>query len=99
MPIRRAVMHLIDKRPDGSPAALHMASASLPESGAIKNLVNDVNGGYNAKTGMAWGFFHGESGANPLSGWLARVVSGAVHRLHPHGGWPGAPSSTRTAPL
>ncbi|GLO14757.1 nucleoid-associated protein [Pseudomonas putida] len=76
MPIRHAVMHLIDKKPDGSPAALHMASASLPESGAIENLVNDVNDGYNAKTGKAWGFFHSESGAYPLSGWLAKVVSG-----------------------
>ncbi len=43
MPIRHAVMHFIDKKPDGSPAALHMASASLPESGAIENLMNDVN--------------------------------------------------------
>jgi len=69
-------MHFIDKKPDGSPAALHMASASLPVSGAIENLVHDVNDGYNAKTGKAWGFFHGESGAYPLSGWLAKVVSG-----------------------
>ncbi|KEY88731.1 nucleoid-associated protein YejK [Pseudomonas capeferrum] len=76
MPIRHAVMHFIDKKPDGSPAALHMASASLPESAAIENLVNDVNDGYNAKTGKAWGFFHSESGAYPLSGWLAKVVSG-----------------------
>ncbi|TFW40129.1 nucleoid-associated protein YejK [Pseudomonas putida] len=76
MPIRHAVMHFIDKKPDGSPAILHMASASLPESGAIENLVHDVNDGYNAKTGKAWGFFHGESGAFPLSGWLAKVVSG-----------------------
>ncbi|HEN8732252.1 nucleoid-associated protein YejK [Pseudomonas sp. A2] len=76
MPIRHAVMHFIDKKPDGSPAALHMATASLPVSGAIENLVHDVNDGYNAKTGKAWGFFHGESGAYPLSGWLAKVVSG-----------------------
>lgn len=75
MPIRHAVMHFIDKKPDGSPAVLHMASACLPESGAIENLVNDVNDGYNAKTGKAWGFFHSESGAYPLSGWLAKVVS------------------------
>ena len=76
MPIRHAVMHFIDKKPDGSPTALHMASASLPESGAIENLVQDVNDGYNAKTGKAWGFFHGESGAFPFSGWLAKVVTG-----------------------
>lgn len=81
MPIRHAVMHFIDKKPDGSPAALHMASTSLPESGAIENLVHDVNDGYNAKTGKAWGFFHGESGAYPLSGWLAKVVSGDMQFL------------------
>lgn len=82
MPIRHAVMHFIDKKPDGSPAALHMASASLPESGAIENLVNDVNDGYNAKTGKAWGFFHSESGAYPLSGWLAKVVSGDLQFIN-----------------
>lgn len=76
MPIRQAVMHFIDKKPDGSPATLHMASASLPESGAVDNLLRDVNDGYNAKTGKAWGFFHGESGAFPLSGWLTKMVSG-----------------------
>ncbi|WP_414157435.1 nucleoid-associated protein YejK [Pseudomonas sp. BNK-15] len=76
MPIRNAVMHYIDKKPDGSPAALHMASSSLPENGAIEDLVNDVNDGYNAKTGKAWGFFHGESGAYPFSGWLSKFVSG-----------------------
>ncbi|WP_225785888.1 nucleoid-associated protein YejK [Pseudomonas sp. Marseille-P9655] len=76
MPIRHAVMHFIDKKPDGSPAVLHMANASLPASGAIENLVHDVNDGYNAKTGKAWGYFHGESGAFPLSGWLTKVVSG-----------------------
>lgn len=81
MPIRHAVMHFIDKKPDGSPAALHMASTSLPESGAIENLVNDVNDGYNAKTGKAWGFFHSESGAYPLSWWLAKVVSGDMQFL------------------
>lgn len=81
MPILHAVMHFIDKKPDGSPAALHMASTSLPESGAIENLVHDVNDGYNAKTGKAWGFFHGESGAYPLSGWLAKVVSGDMQFL------------------
>lgn len=76
MPIRHAVMHFIDKKPDGSPTALHMAGSSLPDSGAIENLVQDVNNGYNAKTDKAWGFFHGESGAYPFSGWLSKFVSG-----------------------
>ena len=74
-------MHFIDKKPDDSPAVLHMASASLPESGAIENLVHDGNDSYNAKTGKAWGFFHGESGAYPLSGRLTKVVSGDMQFL------------------
>jgi len=76
MPIRHAVMHFIDKKPDGSPAVLHRAGTGLPESAAIENLVHDVNDGYNAKTGKAWGFFHPESGAYPLSGWLAKLTGG-----------------------
>ncbi|MDZ5601702.1 nucleoid-associated protein YejK [Pseudomonas sp. RP23018S] len=78
MPIRHAVMHFIDKKPDGSPAALHLANHSLPTSEAIDGLLFDLNGTYNAKTGKAWGFFHGESGAYPLSGWLSKFVSGKM---------------------
>ncbi|MFG0818697.1 nucleoid-associated protein YejK [Pseudomonas sp. GLN_3] len=74
MPIRHAVMHFIDKKPDGSPAALHLASSELPGSAAIENLLFDVNGTYNAKTGKGWGFFHPASGAYPLSGWLGKVM-------------------------
>lgn len=74
MPIRHAVMHFIDKKPDGSPAALHLASSELPGSAAIENLLFDVNGNYNAKTGKGWGFFHPASGAYPLSGWLGKVI-------------------------
>lgn len=76
MPTRHAVIHLIDKKPDGSPAALHLAAASLPESKAIDDLLFDLNCSYNAKAGKAWGFFHAESGAYPFSGWLAKFVSG-----------------------
>lgn len=72
MPIRHAVIHQIDKKPDGSPAALHLASQPLPESQAIEDLVFDVNVTYNAKTGKAWGYFQPESGAWPLSGWLTK---------------------------
>ena len=43
MPIRHAVMHFIDKKPDGSPAVLHLASDSLPDSGAVESLLHDVN--------------------------------------------------------
>ena len=70
MPVRNAVIHLIDKTPDGSPAVLHLASRALPEATAIENLLLDVNDTYNAKTGKGWGFFQPASGAFPLSGWL-----------------------------
>lgn len=74
MPIRHAVMHFIDKKPDGSPAVLHLASSELPDSGPIDNLLFEVNGTYNAKTGKGWGFFHPMSGAYPFSGWLAKTM-------------------------
>lgn len=74
MPIRHAVMHFIDKKPDGSPAVLHLASSELPNSIAIDNLLFEVNGTYNAKTGKCWGFFHPVSGAYPFSGWLAKAM-------------------------
>lgn len=76
MPIRNAVMHFIDKKPDGSPACLHLASSTLPDSAAIENLVQDVNDGYNAKTGKGWGYFQPASGAFPFSGWLAEWFAG-----------------------
>lgn len=81
MPIRHAVIHQIDKKPDGSPAALHLAGATLPESAAIDNLLYDVSDTYNAKQGKAWGFFHGESGAYPLSGWLSKYLAGSTNFL------------------
>ncbi|UVN46212.1 nucleoid-associated protein YejK [Pseudomonas mosselii] len=75
MPIRHAVMHFIDKKPDGSPAVLHLAGNTIPESRAIESLLHDVNDTYNAKTGKGWGFFHPESGAYPFSGWLAKTIT------------------------
>ncbi|MBC3411316.1 nucleoid-associated protein YejK [Pseudomonas sp. SWRI51] len=76
MPIRHAVMHFIDKKPDGSPAVLHKANATLAPTEAIDNLLLDLNDAYNAKQGKAWGFFHDESGAYPFSGWLRSFVDG-----------------------
>lgn len=76
MPIRHSVIHNIDKKPDGSPAILHLSAEPLPESTAMDNLLFDLNDSYNAKQGKAWGFFHGESGAYPLSGWLGKFVKG-----------------------
>lgn len=70
MPVRNAVIHQIDKKPDGSPAVLHLASQALPECPAVENLISDVNDTYNAKSGKGWGYFQPSSGAYPLSDWL-----------------------------
>ena len=74
MPIRHCIVHLIDKKPDGSPAVLHARDSELAESTAIENLLADLNDSYNAKQGKAWGFFHAESGAHPFSGWLKEYL-------------------------
>ena len=76
MPIHHSIIHQIDKKPDGSPAVLHVSSAELVESQATENLLNDFNEAYNAKAGKGWGFFHAQSGAFPLSGWLQVFVDG-----------------------
>ena len=77
MPIRHCIIHLIDKKPDGSPAVLHVSDTELAESQATESLLSDFNESYNAKQGKAWGFFHAESGAHPFSGWLKKYVDGA----------------------
>lgn len=74
MPIKNMIVHMIDKKPDGTPAVLHLSSALLPAADAVENLLLDLNDAYNAKQGKAWGFFHSESGAYPLSGWLAHYL-------------------------
>ncbi|MBA1191992.1 nucleoid-associated protein YejK [Pseudomonas entomophila] len=76
MPIRHCIVHLIDKKPDGSPAVLHARDSELTESDAIEHLLADLNDSYNAKQGKAWGLFHGESGAYPFSGWLKQYLEG-----------------------
>ena len=76
MPIRHCIVHLIDKKPDGSPAVLHARDSELATSDAIENMLADLNDSYNAKQGKAWGFFHGESGAYPFSGWLKQYLDG-----------------------
>ena len=77
MPVLHSIIHKIDKKPDGTPAILHYANAELTESQARENLMSQLNESYNAKTGKAWGFFHAESGAFPLSGWLDKYLAGA----------------------
>ncbi|SDA82965.1 nucleoid-associated protein [Pseudomonas sp. NFPP33] len=76
MPIRHCIVHLIDKKPDGSPAALHARDSELAASAAMENLLADLNESYNAKQGKAWGLFHEESGAYPFSGWLKAYLDG-----------------------
>lgn len=76
MPVLHSVIHKIDKKPDGSPAVLFLGAAEQVESQARDNLVQQFNESYNATTGKAWGFFHHESGAHPLSGWLAKYLAG-----------------------
>ena len=74
MPIRHCIVHLIDKKPDGTPAVLHARDTELAASQAIENMLADLNESYNAKQGKAWGFFHEESGAYPFSGWLKHYL-------------------------
>lgn len=81
MPIRHSVIHKIDKKPDGSPAVLHLASAEQFENQARDDLMQQLNESYNATTGKAWGFFHHESGAHPLSGWLGKYLAGGSEFL------------------
>ena len=81
MPVRHSVIHKIDKKPDGSPAALYLASAEQVESGARDDLMSQLNESYNATTGKGWGFFHQESGAYPFSGWLGKYMAGVTDFL------------------
>jgi nucleoid-associated protein len=76
MPVLHSVIHKIDKKPDGSPAVLFLGGAEQVESQVRDDLVQQFNESYNATTGKAWGFFHYESGAHPLSGWLAKYLAG-----------------------
>jgi len=77
MPVLHSIIHKIDKKPDGTPAILHYGNAELIESQTRDDLMSQLNESYNAKTGKAWGFFHAESGAFPLSGWLDKYLAGA----------------------
>ena len=81
MPALHSVIHKIDKKPDGSPAVLHLASTEQVESGARDDLMSQLNESYNATAGKGWGFFHAESGAHPLSGWLSKYLAGVTDFL------------------
>jgi len=76
MPVLHSVIHKIDKKPDGLPAVLFLGAAEQVESQARDDLMSQLNESYNATAGKGWGFFHAESGAYPLSGWLAKYLAG-----------------------
>jgi nucleoid-associated protein len=78
MPIQHVIVHLIDKKPDGSPSVLYSRDTELPITEAVENMLGDLNDSYNAKQGKGWGFFHPESGAHPFSGWLDKYLDGAI---------------------
>jgi len=77
MPVLHSVIHKIDKKPDGNPAVLFLGGAEQVESQARDDLMSQFNESYNATAGKGWGFFHAESGAYPLSGWLDKYLSGS----------------------
>lgn len=76
MPVLHSAIHKIDKKPDGSQAILHLGAAEQVESQARDDLMSQFNESYNGTIGKAWGFFHAESGAHPLSGWLGKYLAG-----------------------
>ena len=80
MPIRHAIIHLIDKKPDGNPAVLHISEGELADSPARDNLLADLNEAYNAKPNKAWGLFIEESGAYPFSRWLKDYLVNELRR-------------------
>jgi nucleoid-associated protein len=76
MPVLHSAIHKIDKKPDGTPAVLHLGRSEQVESQTRDDLMSQFNESYNGTTGKAWGFFHAESGAHPLRGWLATYLAG-----------------------
>lgn len=81
MPVLHSIIHKIDKKPDGTPAVLHLAGAEQAESGARDDLMSQLNESYNSTAGKAWGFFHAESGAFPFNGWLGKYLAGVTDFL------------------
>ena len=81
MPVRHSVIHKIDKKPDGTPAVLFLGASEQVESQARDDLMSQLNESYNATAGKGWGFFHQESGAYPLSGWLGKYLAGVTDFL------------------
>lgn len=76
MPVLHSAIHKIDKKPDGTPTVLFLGGAEQVESQARDDLMHQFNESYNSTAGKGWGFFHAESGAFPLSGWLSKYLAG-----------------------
>ncbi|MBJ2265143.1 nucleoid-associated protein YejK [Pseudomonas sp. MF6787] len=76
MPVLHSAIHKIDKKPDGTPAVLVLGGAEQVESQAHDDLMHQFNESYNGTAGKGWGFFHAESGAFPLSGWVGKYLAG-----------------------
>ncbi|NNA98995.1 nucleoid-associated protein YejK [Pseudomonas gessardii] len=75
MPVLHSAIHKIDKKPDGTPAVLFLGGAEQVESQARDDLMSQFNESYNGTAGKGWGFFHAESGAYPLSGWINKYLA------------------------
>lgn len=75
MPVLHSAIHKIDKKPDGTPAVLFLGSSEQVESQARDDLMHQFNESYNGTAGKGWGFFHHESGAYPLSGWINKYLA------------------------
>ncbi|MGC3874519.1 nucleoid-associated protein YejK [Halomonas sp. GXIMD04776] len=73
MPIKRSIVHLIDKQPDGQPATLHARDSALPNSSTMETLLDELNDSYNAKQ-KAWGFFNADQETYPFSNWLGQYL-------------------------
>lgn len=75
MPLLHCIVHLIDKKPDDSPAVLQMRSETLAHSTALEHLLADINDSYNSKPSKVWGLFQTDQSQYPLPGWLADYVA------------------------
>ncbi len=81
MPVLHSAIHKIDKKPDDTPAALLLGGAEQAESNARDDLMHQFNESYNGTAGKGWGFFHQESGAYPLSGWINKYLTKGTNFL------------------
>lgn len=75
MPIHHCILHVIDKKPDGSPTTLHCRESELVPSEAIEHLLADLNDSYNAKPGKGWGYFQPDDSKFPFKTWLEAYLT------------------------